>query len=198
MSTTPVSLIALQAALVKRGLSYPEGSVVNGSFVASGQVGIITADAVIAERHYDESEITQHPVEQGSVISDHVFVKPAILELSYAWSPASNFNTSQDPSFLKTLYGQLLQLKSNATLFRVVTGKRIYENMVIRGLSVVTDKDTENVLDLNIELVEILMAVTSTSTISAMSQQALPQKTAPVIPQGQQNLQPSTNFNGGV
>jgi hypothetical protein len=198
MSTTPVSIVALQAALVRRGMSYPQGSVVNGAFVANGQVGVITADAVLTERHHDESEITHHPVEQGSVISDHVYKLPARLDLSYAWAPASQFNSSNDPGFLNSLYGKMLQLQANVTLFRVVTGKRIYENMVIRSLSVVTDKETENVLDLNVELEEILMAVTSSSTISAMSQQSLPQKTAPVIPQGQVNLQPGSNFNGSA
>jgi hypothetical protein len=198
MSTTPTSIVALQAALTRRGMSYPEGSVVNGAFVASGQVGIITADAVLTERHHDESEITEHPVEQGSVISDHIFNRPAHLDLTYAWAPGSQYNTSQDPGFLNTLYGQMLQLKANATLFRVVTGKRTYENMAIKSLGVVTDKETENVLDLTIELVEILMALTSSSTISAMSQQSLPQKTAPTVPQGQVNLQPGTNFNGGA
>lgn len=198
MSTTPVSLVSLQAALVRRGMSYPQGSVVNGSFLANGQVGVITADAVLTERHHDESEITDHPVEQGSVISDHIFKRPARLELVYAWSPASEFNTSQDTGFLNSLYSKMLQLQANATLFRVVTGKRTYENMAIHSLSVVTDKMTENVLDLTVELKEILMAVTSTATISAMSQQSLPQKTAPTVPQGQVGLSPGTNYNGGA
>jgi hypothetical protein len=197
MSTTPISLIALQAALTRRGMSYPQGSVVNGSFVPSGSTGVVAADAVLVERHSDQSVITEHPVEQGSVISDHIYALPARLELTYTWSPASNFNTSDDPSFLNSLYSTLLTLKANGTLFRVVTGKRTYENMAIEAIAETTDKETENVLTLIIELKEILMAVTSQATISAMSQQAIPTKTAPVVPQGNVILANGPNFNPG-
>lgn len=197
MSTTPISLIALQAALTRRGMSYPQGSVVNGAFVASGTTGVIAADAVLTERHQDVSVITEHPVEQGSVISDHIYALPARLELLYTWSPASKFNTSQDPSFLNSLYSTLLTLKANGTLFRVVTGKRTYENMSIEAIAETTDKETENVLTLTLELKEILMAVTSQTTISAMSQQSIPTKTAPIIPQGNVSLINGPNYNPG-
>lgn len=197
MSTVPVTLVALETALARRGMSFPQGGVVNGSFVASGKTQVISADAVITERHLDESVITEHPVEQGSVISDHIFGLPAKLDLTYVWSPASDANNTQDPQFMSSLYSTLLQLKANATLFRVVTGKRVYENMAIRSIAETTDKDTENILSLSLELQEILMATTSRASIAAMSQQSLPQKTAPVTPQGQVSLQSGSNFNGG-
>jgi len=49
-------------------------------------LGVITADAVIEEHHIDSTEITQHPIEVGSTISDHAFMKPAELILHMAWS----------------------------------------------------------------------------------------------------------------
>lgn len=46
----------------------------------------IKAMAVIRERHMDQLEITDHPVEQGASISDHAFKRPAEVTLEIAWS----------------------------------------------------------------------------------------------------------------
>lgn len=46
----------------------------------------ITAQVVIEESHHDELEITDHPVQQGAMISDHAFKRPAELTLSLGWS----------------------------------------------------------------------------------------------------------------
>jgi hypothetical protein len=46
----------------------------------------IKAMAVIRERHMDQLEITDHPVEQGANISDHAFKRPAEVTLEIAWS----------------------------------------------------------------------------------------------------------------
>lgn len=199
MSTSKNATLISNGAVVNgsaaRGMSYPQGSVVNQTFVPSGTLGAVVADAVIEERHIDEMEITRHPVEQGSTISDHAYKLPATLDLLYDWATASNQNVANDPAFLSTMYARLLALQASATLFTVVTGKRTYTNMMIRSLAETTDKDTENILALHMSLQEILMAVTSSLTVSAMSQQALPSKTSPIIPTGTVGLQPGTNYN---
>jgi hypothetical protein len=46
----------------------------------------IIAMAVVRERHIDQLEITDHPIEQGSSISDHAFKRPAEVTLEIAWS----------------------------------------------------------------------------------------------------------------
>lgn len=54
----------------------------------------IIAQAVIEEKHHDELEITEHPVEQGAMITDHAFKRPAELTLRLGWSnsPTSRGN----------------------------------------------------------------------------------------------------------
>lgn len=54
-------------------------------------------------------------------------------------------------------YKQLLSLQASREPFTVITGKRIYKNMLIRNLSVVTDQDTENVLVVSADLQEIII-----------------------------------------
>jgi dihydrofolate reductase len=157
----------------------------------------ITADAVIEETHTDEMVITQHPVEEGATISDHAYRKPAELTLVYVWSMSSDQNSDNEGlTFLNSLYTELLQLKDEKVPFKIVTGKRTYENMLIASLSTTTERATENVLLIRIICQEILTVATQVVQLSDSASHAMPDKTAPVVNQGQVNLQPGTNFNG--
>lgn len=49
-------------------------------------IGSIVATVTIEEKHHDELEITEHPVEQGANIADHAFKRPNELTLRVAWS----------------------------------------------------------------------------------------------------------------
>lgn len=159
-------------------------------------VGGIIADAVLEERHSDEMVMTDHPVEVGSTITDHAYRLPATLVLTYVWSLGSNQNTTKDVDFLKGLYQQFLALMISTTLLQVVTGKRIYKNMLIEAIDVVTDHNTENLLEIRLSLRELLFAVTQLATqATPAAQQTIPQRTSSTIQQGQKNLQPGVNFN---
>lgn len=155
----------------------------------------ITADAVIEEHHSDESEITDHPVEVGSTIADHMYKLPSELTLTYVWAMSSPQNTTRDISFLQTLYQKFLTLKDTATLMQVFTGKRTYQNMAVRAIDTRTDSHSENILELRISLREILLATTQTVPLTPAAQQALPQLTQSPVSQGQQSLQTGDNFN---
>lgn len=191
MAVSPVLMVALSP----RGLTWQAGSVVNGSFVEANQPSTLNPDVTMEERHSDDVVITEHPVEQGSVISDHIYKLPAHLSLVYDWAAASPQNSSQDPGFLRNIYSQVLQLQANATLFQVITGKRLYKNMAIKNIITTSDKATENILDLRLEMQEVLMAVTTSVTTGAFSQQANPSATGATAPQGTVQLQPAPNYN---
>lgn len=165
----------------------------------------IVADAVMEERHNDEMVITDHPVEVGSTISDHAYRLPARLVLVYVWALGSKLNTTRDQAFLKSLYSQFLSLAagpsgepgstSGPTIVQVITGKRIYNQMLIESLDVVTDANSENILELRVGLKELIMAQVSTGVVADQSKQAIPQRTAPTVNMGQKNLVPGTSFN---
>ncbi|HVI10235.1 MAG TPA: hypothetical protein VND65_18235 [Candidatus Binatia bacterium] len=173
--------------------------VVNGVFTISTttatQTTTLIADAVLEERGDDQMVITEQPVEQGAVISDHAYKLPSRLELTYGWSEGSPQNTTLDPSFLKNLYQQFLGLQVTRTLCKVYTGKRIYENMMIQAIQITTDKETENVLIVRLTMIEILIATTQQVNVPSAAVQAIPQKTAPTISQGGRTLQNAPNFN---
>lgn len=46
----------------------------------------IIAQATFEEKHTDDLEITEHPVEQGAMISDHAYKRPAKLVMNLGWS----------------------------------------------------------------------------------------------------------------
>jgi hypothetical protein len=158
----------------------------------------IVADVVISEEHEDESVITKHPVEEGAVISDHAYDQPAEVTLTYGWSMTSSLNNDNEgDAFLRNVYQSLLQLKSQRIPFKIFTGKRLYQNMLIQRIHVTTERGTENFLYVMINCQEVLMATTQTVQISDAAVQTLPSKTGPDQEQGPVNLQPGTNFNNG-
>lgn len=179
-------------------LTRPQGNApIPVALLPQRALGEIVADAVLEERHEDETEITRHPVEVGSTISDHAYDLPAEIVLTYVWSMSSEQNDDQAATFLTGLYRKILQLKVEHIPFKVVTGKRTYDNMLISSLLENTDKTTENVLLIRIGCREVLMASTQVVTVSDALNHTHPEKTAPVINQGTVNLIPGTNFNNG-
>lgn len=119
-------------------------------------IGGLIFDVTIEESHTDELEISDHPVEQGAQITDHSFKKPSGLTIKAGQSNSSG----EQAGDLRTVeaYNALLKLQSDREPFDVITGKRAYKNMLVKSLSVTTDRVTENVLMFTAELREILIA----------------------------------------
>ena len=58
------------------GITLPDGSTMED----------IVAQATIEERHADDLEVTEHPLQQGASIADHAYKRPARLVLQLGWS----------------------------------------------------------------------------------------------------------------
>ena len=123
-------------------------------------IGVLLPDVTIRERHTDELEITEHPVETGTVIADHAFRRPAevVIECGFSKSLASDLNST---------YDKVRALQDPPQLINVVTGKRLYKNMLVKVVTVETDKDTENVLFMTITLREVFLVKTQEVTVPA-------------------------------
>ena len=171
-----------------------------GSILYSAQRSIagVIPDCAVREQHSDELEITQHPVETGSAITDHAFKRPSTLVLEYGWSnsslltalagavvsgelPAFSFGAQQ----VRQIYEQLLALQNSRVPFSVVTGKRLYTNMLMEGLSTTTDAATENALLVTATCREIIIVSTQTTTVAPQANQAIPASTAGITNVGQ-------------
>lgn|SRR5487761_2553797 len=214
-------------------------------------LGPLFANVTIEERHEDDLEITDHPVETGATITDHAFKRPAELIVHAAWSNSPN----QIPGFLggvagalvnlqsgqlqnqlttaaargiggsaignlavaqlnstvsnqvnaffaaensgagvgtntvQDIYQQLLSLQSSATLMTIYTGKRKYNNMLLKQIRVTTDVKTENSLDAVLTFRQVILVDTATIIVPAdPTSQADPSKTAATANFGTQQI----------
>lgn len=174
------------------------------------KIGAIIPDVVIEEVHTDTLTITDHPVDQGADITDHAFVNPAELTMRIGWSnqslalngvisgivSGSIFKEGPKLKTVKDVYEALLKLQAQRKRFDVVTGKRAYKDMLIKGLSVTTKNDTENALICVVNLRQVIVVQTSNAKLKKEAQKT-PEKTAPMVELGL--VQPSmANTLGGV
>jgi hypothetical protein len=139
------------------------------------QVGTVQFDCSVSETHSKEAQITDHPVEEGSTISDHIRRQPESLELNgivtnhpiiflasiQAPSPLEN-DLSPTPDRAEVAYATLREIMDKGELVTVVTSFWEYENMAITSMSVTRDAQNGNVLNCNLGLREIIIAKTET------------------------------------
>lgn len=163
-------------------------------FVMQRNIGGFVADVTLEEVGVDELEVTDHPVEQGADITDHSFKRPAHLTVRAGWSNSSP-QALGDPNYVQSIYDSFLAMQANRQPIEVVTGKRIYENMLINRLQITTDEKTEHSLAMVCEMREIILVATQTVTVGNASKMTNPQLNGAVQNQGAQSLQPGTNYN---
>lgn len=203
-----------QAALLygyNSSIKKPERSF--GNFESGTFKGYITME----EQHQDEVEITDHPIEQGAAITDHAFKRPAELTLKISWSNSPSdsgllggiqgllatgsifvsnlLGTSSDQ--VGEIYQKLLKVQAAREPVGVFTGKRQYDNMLIKSLIVTTDLKTENVLAVTVGLRQIIRVTTSIITIQRVpaANQQNPASTQAPVNAGAKQLVPTANVD---
>ncbi|EJY5787105.1 hypothetical protein OGO24_003213 [Salmonella enterica] len=169
----------------------------------SRKIGIIVPDVVISEKHSDTLEITEHPVEKptssgAGAIADHAYRRPSevVMEVGFAgggslldFADTSKLGLSLGMSPSET-YAKLLDMQRSRVPFDVVTGKRLYSNMLIRALEVTTDKTTENVLSAVLTLREVIITQTQSIKAADKANMAEGVSTSAVISAGQKTTVP--------
>jgi hypothetical protein len=117
---------------------------------------------VLEENHEDSLTITEHPVEQGASISDHAFKKPESVTIR---GGVSDSTPGAGAYAARTFYEALLELQKKREPFDLVTGKRLYKNMLLESLSVVTTMDTEHSLMFTAVCREVIIVQARVATI---------------------------------
>lgn len=130
----------------------------SGFFDQVTDANILSFDTMLTEEHKFTSKVTSYPVENGTIVSDHILKYPVTINLS-------GYVTDTPLSFLAILasfnrstaaFDRLVQLHKNRAVFKVVTGIRVYENMTITQLDVPRSIKTGQALVFNIQLQEII------------------------------------------
>lgn len=151
------------------------------------RLGPITGYMTIEEVSSDELVITEHPVQNGSNITDHSYMKQPALSVRI------QFSEGDSPSTLDETYRRMLELQESRVPFEVVTGRRIYKNMLIKSLRHVTDKNTNSVLSISADLTGIKLTQATTVLLPPRTNQKQPGRTGATEKAGQKNAEQVTN-----
>lgn len=85
---------------------------------------------------------------------------------------------------LRDLYEKLISLQRSAELISVQTGKRAYDNMLIRSIRTHTDQTSENILMITAQLQEVLLVETVQTSMPATAKRADPAASGGVTQKG--------------
>lgn len=129
-------------------------SLLFGKKYAQSNIGGVVLDATITEDHQYTSRVTNFPLEYGGLISDHIINDPETLQISgiVTDTPLSfltSFNRSIDA------FNRLIQIHRNKERITVITGIRVYTDMVMTNLQVPRNVQTGQSLNFVIELQKI-------------------------------------------
>ncbi|WP_413503917.1 phage baseplate protein [Serratia grimesii] len=167
------------------------------------KIGAIVPSVAISEKHSDTLEITEHPIEDGAPVSDHAYKRPpeVTMELGFAGGGSlldgvdttQMFNLNSGLSLgtsPREVYQQLVALQESRIPFDVTTGKRQYQNMLIKSLDVTTDKISENVLMCSLTLRNVIISRTQSVTVADKANMADGVSTSAVQNSGTKSAKP--------
>lgn len=121
--------------------------------LTSRSIGGVFIDVVISEEHTATMEIAEHPVESGAKISDHAWRTPYIVKLE----------SVVDGARAVAAYQQLLAVQEKAEPFSLVTGLKVYSNMLIKEILAERNKEHSRVLKFTAELQEVIIVANESS-----------------------------------
>lgn len=125
--------------------------------IAKGLLEFVELDATLSEAHSFDTQITDHPVETGANISDHIRSLPIKLHLSGVVSnqPLALTQINLNPNRAEEALGTLVQWQLDAELLTITTTLTTYESLVLKSVSLKRDKTTGNVAAMEMDFQEI-------------------------------------------
>lgn len=129
------------------------------------KIGSVQIDAFISEVHTKESTPTRFPVEDGTNISDHVIVAPDGLQINGLIGAAILTSGSEFGNRALDGFNELSLLLKNKETVTVVTGLKVYTNMIIENFVCNRDSRSGGSLPFSMRLTEIRIVNSQLTTI---------------------------------
>lgn len=153
------------------------------SIVNNRSIAGIIVPCTISEVHSDTATITNHPVEYGAPISDHMFINPIRCEVVVGYNDAIGI----DFGSMQVFYDAFLSLQYSTTQvgsepFTIYTGKRVLNNMVLESIEETTNVNTENIVKLTLRFREVIIVNTQSVEAPTSSQADAPNTATPAKP----------------
>lgn len=119
-------------------------------------IGALELDALVSENTSLKSQITEYPIEDGSVISDHISQESETLSIEGVITGAGTlFNISAGKSKLIAAKEALRGLHKKRELVTIVTGVDVYEDFAIGSCEINRNADDGERLNVNLTLKKI-------------------------------------------
>lgn len=129
-------------------------------------IGILELDALLTENTSLRSQITEYPVEDGSVISDHITQEAEILSIEGVITGVGTlFNIAAGKAKLIAAKETLRQLHQDRTLLTITTGIDIYTDFAIDSCEINRTADGGEKLDVSLTLKKIKKVTLRTADI---------------------------------
>lgn len=142
-------------------------------------IAYVIPQVFIGSETRDEMTLTQHPIETGAPVSDHVYKEPTTLNMTVGWGAGGGFlDFSGTTNNVNDAYDVLLELQNERAVLDVTTAIRTYKNMVMVSLSRTVNKETNAVCLVDVGFKEAVIVDTQATTLPPKVNQAEPQKTA--------------------
>ncbi len=180
----------MSSALLNTAINFASGELQTILLRQGRSIGGIIPNVTIEEHHRDELAITDHPVERSAAITDHAFNMPAEVTMQCGWSSSGALFGSLSLNSPQDIYQQLLELQASRVPFDLVTGKRAYNNMLIKSLGVTTNASSENSLMVTCTMREVILVDTQETSLAPAAVQANPSATAAIANAGVKQATP--------
>ncbi|EFM88744.1 phage baseplate protein [Actinobacillus pleuropneumoniae] len=119
-------------------------------------VGVIELDALLTESTSLRSQITEYPVEDGTVISDHITHESESLSIEGVITSAGTlFNVSMGKAKLISAKEEFRILHEKRALITVVTGLDVYVDFAIESCEINRNADDGERFNVNLTLKKI-------------------------------------------
>lgn len=162
-----------------------------GTVITGRNLGGLQFAVTVEEQHEDKLSITEHPVEQGANINDHAYVNAAVVTIRAGVSDTAGEGKARE------MYDKLIELQRKREPVSIVTGKRLYENMLLENISTMTDKATEKTLLVTAQCREVIIVRTQTASVPPRSRHKNAAKTGGVSDKGQKQAKPQSILKAG-
>jgi hypothetical protein len=147
--------------------------------VPQKMIGTFVVDAFIAEHYQFSNSVTDIPVEDGSIISDHIIEDQDVISVeafigNAAFEVITNDGNSvtnlQAPDRMERVlqaYQELKKLAKSKKLLNVVLGLETFTNMVITSFTIDRDVETGANLPFTMEFKKLKIVHSDTTQINA-------------------------------
>lgn len=115
----------------------------------SRTIGPVPVSCILSEKHTSTLEITEIPIETGSKITDHAVVMPKAVTLEVAGANAS------------ATLDALIRFQESRVPFTLVTGLKIYRNMLLKRIDADRDSGAAKILRARVDLQEVILVSTA-------------------------------------